>query len=48
MRVEAMKLAQAVFGDFLADSGLSRLQGKRDDQKRVYFVDTICNGAGHN
>ena len=38
-----MKLAQAGFGDFLVDTGVSRLKGKRDDNKEVYFVDTICN-----
>ena len=47
-----MKLAQAGFGDFLAmflaDTGVSRLKGKRDGNKEVYFVDTICNSAGHN
>jgi len=47
MRVEAVKLAQAGFGDFLADSSVSRLKGKCDDNKEVYFVDTICNSAGH-
>jgi len=47
LRVEAVKLAQAGFGDFLADSGVSRLKGKCDDNKEVYFVDTICNSAGH-
>ena len=47
MRVEAVKLAQAGFGDFLADTGVSRLKGKRDGNKEVYFVDTICNSAGH-
>jgi hypothetical protein len=48
MRVEAVKLAQSGFGVFLADTRVRRLKRKRDDQKRVYFVDTICNGAGHN
>jgi len=33
--------------DFLADTGVSRLKGKSDDNKEVYFVDTICNSAGH-
>ena len=42
-----MKLAQAGFGDFLADTGVSRLKGKRDGKKEVYFVDTFYNGAGH-
>jgi len=23
------------------------LKGKRDGNKEVYFVDTICNSAGH-
>jgi len=23
------------------------LKGKRDDNKEVYSVDTICNSAGH-
>jgi len=46
MTVEAVKLAQAGFGDFLADTGVSRLKGKRDGNKVVYFVDTICNSAG--
>ena len=44
MRVEAVKTAQAGFGDFLADSGVSRL---RDDNKEVYFVAKICNSAWH-
>jgi len=47
MRVEALKLAQAGFGDFLADSGVGRLKGKRDGNKEVYFVDTICKSDGH-
>ena len=47
MRVEAVKLAQAGFGDFLADTRVGRLKGKRDDNKEVYFVDTISNSAGH-
>ena len=42
-----MKLAQAGFGDFLADTRVSRLKGKHDDNKEVYFVDTISNSAGH-
>jgi len=45
IRVEALKLAQAGFGDFLADICVSRLKGKRGDNKEVYFVDTISNGA---
>jgi len=47
MREEAVKLAQAGFGDFLADTGVSRLKGKRDGNKEVYFVGTICNRTGH-
>ena len=47
MRIEALKLTQAGFGDFLAGSNVSRLKGKRDDNKDVYFVDTICNSARH-
>jgi len=47
MIAEAVKLAQAGFGDFLADTRVSRLKGKPDDNKEVYFVDTICNSAGH-
>ena len=47
MTVEAVKLAQAGFGDFLADTGVSRLKGKRDGNKEVYCVGTICNSAGH-
>ena len=47
MRVEAVKLAQAGFGDFLADIRVSRLRGKRDGNNGVYFVDTICNSTGH-
>jgi len=47
MTVQTVKLAQAGFGDFLVDTGVSRLKGKRDDNKEVYFVDTICNSAGH-
>ena len=47
MTVEAVKLAQAGFGDFLADTRVSRSKGKRDDNKEVYFVDTVCNIAGH-
>ena len=34
MRVEAMKLAQAVFGDFLADTHVSKLKRKRDYNKK--------------
>jgi len=47
MRVEAVKLAQSGFGVFLADTRVRRLKRKRDDNKEVYFVDTICNRAGH-
>jgi len=47
MRVEAVKLAQTGFGDFLAESGVRRLNGKRDDNKEVCIVGTICNSAGH-
>ena len=47
MRVQTVKLAQAGFGDFLVDTGVSRLKWKCDDNKEVYFVDTICNSAGH-
>ena len=47
MRVEAVKLPQAGFGDFLADTRVGMLKRKRDDNKQVYFVDTICNSAGH-
>ena len=42
-----MKLAQAGFGGFLADRSVSSLKGKRDGNKEVYFVGTICNSAGH-
>ena len=47
MGVEAVKLVQAGFGDSLADTRVRRLKGKRDDNKEVYFVNTICNSAGH-
>ena len=47
MTLQTVKLAQAKFGDFLVDTGVSRLKGKRDDNKEVYIVDTICNSAGH-
>jgi len=47
MTVQAVKLAQAGFGDFLADTRVGRLKGKCGDNKEVYIVDTICNGAGH-
>jgi len=43
MRVQAVKRAQAGFGDFLADSGVSRLKGKCDDNKEVYWLyDRLC------
>ena len=42
-----MKLAQAGFGDFLADTRVRRLKGERDILKRYNFVGTISNGAGH-
>jgi len=47
IRVEAVKLAQAGFGSSLADICVSRLKGKRDDNKEVYFFYTISNSAGH-
>jgi len=47
MRLEAVKRAQAGFGEFLADSLMCRLEGKRDDNKEEYFVAKICNSAGH-
>ena len=42
-----MKLAQAGFGDFLADSCLKKLKRKRAINKEVYFADTVSNSAGH-
>jgi len=42
MTVEAVAEAEAE-----ADTRVSRLKGKRNDNKEVYFVDTICNSAGH-
>jgi len=39
--------AEAGFGGFLADTSVSRLKGKRDDNKEVQFVDTISNSAEH-
>ena len=42
-----MKLTQAGFEEFLADTGVSRLRGKRDGNKEAYFVDKIYNSAGH-
>jgi len=47
MAVEAVKLAQTGFGDFLVDSGVSRLKGKRDGNKEEHTVGTVCNSAGH-
>ena len=47
VRAEAVKLAQAGFGDFLADTRVRKFKGKRDGNKEVYFVDTISNSAGH-
>jgi hypothetical protein len=41
MRVEAVKLTQTGFGNFLADTRVSRLKGECDDNKEVYIVDTI-------
>jgi len=50
MRVEAVKLVQAGFLGLLSgqDTGVGRLKEKRDGNKEVYFVDTICSSAGHN
>ena len=36
--VEAVKLAQTGFGDFLADARVSRLKGKCDDNKELYWL----------
>ena len=36
-----MKLAQAGFGSFLADTRVSRLKGKRDHNKEVYLLITF-------
>jgi hypothetical protein len=36
--VEAAKLGQAGFGDFLADGRVGRLKGKCDDNKEVYWL----------
>ena len=47
MRIEAVKLPQAGFGNFLEDTRVRKLKGKRDDNNEVYIVDTICNSAGH-
>jgi len=38
MRVEAEKLGQAGFGDFLGDTRVSRLKGKCDYNKEVYWL----------
>jgi hypothetical protein len=38
IRVEAVKLAQAGFEDFLADTRVRELKGERDDNNVVYFV----------
>jgi hypothetical protein len=38
IRVEATKLAKAGFGDFLADARVSRLKGKCDENKEVYWL----------
>jgi len=46
-RVEAVKLTQAGFGDFLAGTVVSRLKDKRDGNKEVYSVDIIYNSAGN-
>jgi hypothetical protein len=35
MRVQAVKLAQAGFGDFLADTRVRKLKVERDDNKEV-------------
>ena len=37
-RVVAAKLAQAGFGDFLADARVSSLKGKCDDSKEVHLL----------
>jgi len=42
-----VKLGQAGFEDFLADTSVSRLKGKCDGNKEVYSVDTISKCAGH-
>jgi len=47
IRVEAVKLAQAGFGDFLADTRARKLKAKCDDNKDLNFVDKISNSAGH-
>ena len=45
--VEAVKLAQAGFEDFLADTRVRKLKAERDGNKEVYFVNKISNSAGH-
>jgi hypothetical protein len=35
MRIEAVKLAQAGFGDFLADTRVRKLKEERDGNKEV-------------
>ena len=41
MTLEAVKLAQAGFGDFVPDTGVSRLKGKACVSEEVYIGDTI-------
>ena len=36
-----------VWGLLIADTRVSKLKGKCDGNIEVYFVDTICNCAGH-
>ena len=38
IRVEAVKLAQAAFGDFLADTRVRNLKWKRDDNKECILL----------
>jgi len=45
MAVEAVKLAQTGFGDFLVDSGVSRLKGKRDGNKEEHIVGTTASAV---
>ena len=47
IRVEAVKLAQAGFEHFLADTRVRKLKAERDGNKEVYFVNKISNSAGH-
>ena len=42
-----MKLAQAGFEHFLADTRVRKLKGEHDVIKRCNFVGTISNSAGH-